>query len=44
MDQQTIVSVLLILATFGLYIGISIFNRAKATSDFYVAIRGVPPF
>lgn len=44
MDQQSVVSVLLILATFGLYIGISIYNRAKATSDFYVAGRGVPPF
>jgi cation/acetate symporter len=44
MDQQTIVSLLLILATFGLYIGISVYNRAKATSDFYVASRGVPPF
>ncbi len=43
MDQQTIVSVLIILATFGLYIGISVFNRAKETSDFYVASRGVPP-
>lgn len=43
MDQQSLVSVLLILATFGLYIGISVFNRAKATSDFYVASRGVPP-
>lgn len=44
MDQQSIVSILMILATFGLYIGISIYNRARATSDFYVASRGVPPF
>jgi cation/acetate symporter len=43
-DQQSIVSILMILATFGLYIGISIYNRARATSDFYVASRGVPPF
>ncbi|TWI59806.1 sodium:solute symporter family protein [Halalkalibacter nanhaiisediminis] len=43
MDQQSLVSVLLILATFGLYIAISVYNRAKATSDFYVASRGVPP-
>ncbi|WP_088104372.1 sodium:solute symporter family protein [Halalkalibacter urbisdiaboli] len=44
MDSQSIVSILMILATFGLYIGISVYNRAKATSDFYVASRGVPPF
>ena len=44
MDSQAIVSIVMILATFGLYIGISIYNRAKATSDFYVASRGVPPF
>lgn len=43
MDQQTLVSALMIMATFGLYIGISVYNRAKATSDFYVASRGVPP-
>ncbi|WP_078556090.1 sodium:solute symporter family protein [Bacillus alkalicellulosilyticus] len=43
MDAQAIVSLLMIMATFGLYIGISIYNRAKATSDFYVASRGVPP-
>ncbi|MET3507397.1 sodium:solute symporter family protein [Halalkalibacter oceani] len=43
MDQQTLVSILMIIATFGLYIGISVYNRAKATSDFYVASRGVPP-
>lgn len=39
-----LVSLGLILATFALYIGISIFNRAKQTSDFYVASRGIPPF
>ncbi|WP_240376135.1 sodium:solute symporter family protein [Bacillus piscicola] len=43
MDAQTIMSLGLIIATFALYIGISIFNRARATSDFYVAARGVPP-
>ncbi|SDI03678.1 cation/acetate symporter [Alteribacillus persepolensis] len=44
MDGQMLVSLGLILATFALYIGISIFNRAKQTSDFYVASRGIPPF
>ncbi|MFG6119633.1 sodium:solute symporter family protein [Thalassobacillus sp. B23F22_16] len=43
MDVQFIVSFALIAATFGLYIGIAIYNKAKATSDFYVAGRGVPP-
>ncbi|SFK17028.1 cation/acetate symporter [Halobacillus dabanensis] len=43
MDTQFIVSFALIVATFGLYIGIAIYNKAKATSDFYVAGRGVPP-
>ncbi|SDO10772.1 sodium:solute symporter family protein [Alkalicoccus daliensis] len=43
MDQQSLVSLLLILLTFALYIGISIYNRAKVTSDFYVASRGIPP-
>ena len=43
MDTQFLVSFTIILATFGLYIWIAIFNRAKATSDFYVAGRGVPP-
>ncbi|WP_181349588.1 sodium:solute symporter family protein [Thalassobacillus sp. CUG 92003] len=43
MDVQFLVSFTLIIATFALYIGIAIFNRAKATSDFYVAGRGVPP-
>ena len=37
------VSFAIIIATFALYIGIAIFNKAKATSDFYVASRGVPP-
>ncbi|OEH84915.1 cation acetate symporter [Desulfuribacillus stibiiarsenatis] len=43
MDMQFITSVGLIVASFALYIGIAIFNRAKQTSDFYVASRGVPP-
>lgn len=37
------VSLSIILATFALYIGIAVYNKAKATSDFYVAGRGVPP-
>lgn len=44
MDQQSLVSLVLILLTFALYIGISVYNRAKVTSDFYVASRGIPPF
>ena len=43
MDTQFIVSLIIILATFALYIGIALFNKAKETSDFYVAGRGVPP-
>jgi cation/acetate symporter len=43
MDQQFIVSTAIILVTFALYIGIAVYNKAKATSDFYVASRGVPP-
>ncbi|MBD8069465.1 sodium:solute symporter family protein [Bacillus sp. PS06] len=43
MDTQFLVSFSIILATFALYIGIAIYNKAKATSDFYVASRGVPP-
>ncbi|KIL43369.1 sodium:solute symporter [Jeotgalibacillus alimentarius] len=43
MDTQFLVSLAFILVTFGLYIGIAIYNQAKATSDFYVAGRGVPP-
>ncbi|SFM19684.1 sodium:solute symporter family protein [Salibacterium qingdaonense] len=43
MDSQMLVSLGLILVTFALYIGISIYNRARATSDFYVASRGIPP-
>ncbi|MDF2855297.1 MAG: cation acetate symporter [Neobacillus sp.] len=43
LDTQFMVSLSIILATFGLYIGIAIYNKAKATSDFYVAGRGVPP-
>lgn len=42
MDTQFVVSLLLILATFGLYIGIAFYNLAKQTSDFYVAGRNVP--
>lgn len=30
-------------ATFALYIGIAIWARAKTTSDFYVAGKGIPP-
>ncbi|MDC3414543.1 cation acetate symporter [Aquibacillus sp. 3ASR75-11] len=41
MDTQFLVSLALIVATFGLYIGIAIFNKAKETSDFYVANRSV---
>lgn len=43
LDTQFIVSLVIILATFALYIGIALFNKAKETSDFYVAGRGVPP-
>ncbi|MFB5662723.1 sodium:solute symporter family protein [Alteribacillus sp. HJP-4] len=43
MDLQTLVSVGLIAATFALYIFIAAYNRAKVTSDFYVASRGIPP-
>ncbi|MDI7743188.1 cation acetate symporter [Lysinibacillus fusiformis] len=43
MDTQFFVSLAMILATFALYIGIAVFNRAKGTSEFYVAGRGVPP-
>lgn len=43
MDTQFIVSLIIILLTFALYIGIALFNTAKKTSDFYVAGRGVPP-
>lgn len=43
MDTQFLVSLSIILATFALYIGIAIYNKAKATSDFYVAGRGIPP-
>ncbi|MFC0525618.1 sodium:solute symporter family protein [Pontibacillus salicampi] len=41
--MQFLVSFGLIVVTFALYIGIAIYNKAKATSDFYVAGRGVPP-
>lgn len=43
MDSQFLVSLLIILATFTLYIWIAIINTAKQTSDFYVAGRGIPP-
>ena len=43
LDTQFVVSLIIILATFALYIGIALFNKAKKTSDFYVAGRGVPP-
>jgi len=43
LDTQFLVSLSIILCTFALYIGIAIYNKAKATSDFYVAGRGVPP-
>ncbi|RTQ96281.1 sodium:solute symporter family protein [Lysinibacillus telephonicus] len=43
MDSQFIVSLAIILATFALYIFIAVYNKAKETSDFYVAGRGVPP-
>ena len=43
MDAQFIVSLIIILATFALYIGIALYNTARQTSDFYVAGRGVPP-
>lgn len=44
MDTQSITSISLIIVTFALYIGISVFFRAKVTSDFYVASRGISPF
>lgn len=43
LDTQFLVSLSIILATFALYIGIAIYNKAKETSEFYVAGRGVPP-
>ncbi|UTR16947.1 cation acetate symporter [Salipaludibacillus sp. LMS25] len=42
MDTQFFVSLLVILASFAIYIGIAIYNKARATSEFYVAGRGVP--
>jgi len=42
LDSQFIVSLIIILATFALYIWIAVINNAKGTSDFYVAGRGVP--
>jgi cation/acetate symporter len=43
MDAQFLVSLSIILLTFAIYIGIAVYNKARATSDFYVAGRGVPP-
>lgn len=43
MDTQFFVSLAIILATFALYIFIAVYNKAKETSEFYVAGRGVPP-
>jgi len=43
LDGQFLVSLTIILLTFALYIGIAVYNKAKETSDFYVAGRGVPP-
>jgi cation/acetate symporter len=42
LDTQFFVSLSVILASFAIYIGIAIYNKARATSDFYVAGRGVP--
>jgi cation/acetate symporter len=42
LDTQFFVSLLVILASFAIYIGIAIYNKARATSEFYVAGRGVP--
>ncbi|WP_017940516.1 MULTISPECIES: sodium:solute symporter family protein [unclassified Thioalkalivibrio] len=42
MDQQTL-SLLVVGATFVLYIGIAIWARAGSTSEFYVAGRGINP-
>ncbi|MBM7704028.1 sodium:solute symporter family protein [Metabacillus iocasae] len=42
MDTQFWVSFLIIIFTFALYIGIAIYNKARATSEFYVAGRGIP--
>ncbi len=42
MDLQTLTYVV-VGATFALYIGIAIWARAKSTSDFYVAGKGIPP-
>jgi len=43
MDAQFLVSLSIILLTFAIYIGIAVYNKARATSDFYVAGRGIPP-
>ncbi len=36
------VSLLIIIASFALYIGIAVYNKARQTSEFYVANRGIP--
>jgi len=41
-DTQFLVSLGLIVVSFGLYIGIAFYNLARETSDFYVAGRNVP--
>ncbi|AHE98993.1 sodium:solute symporter family protein [Thioalkalivibrio paradoxus] len=42
MDLKTL-SLLVVGATFAIYIGIAIWARASSTSEFYVAGKGVPP-
>lgn len=42
MDKQFMVSLLIIIASFALYIGIAVYNKARQTSEFYVANRGIP--
>lgn len=42
MGTQFFVTSSIIIATFALYIGIAIYNKARQTSEFYVAGRGVP--
>jgi len=42
MDTQFLVSSSIIITTFMLYIGIAVYNKARQTSEFYVAGRGVP--
>ncbi|MEE9385848.1 MAG: sodium:solute symporter family protein [Nannocystaceae bacterium] len=42
MELKTL-TYLVVGATFALYIGIAVWARAKTTSDFYVAGKGIPP-